>query len=926
MDYLVYVGSTLCMLGRRDIKTRLRVAFDCAVVLGVDSRPSRARNNLVVVKALFPVFGPFIPAVLAAMLFPVHAKPSMRDQGEVVGEVRVQFLSPTLVRLELKGWEGFEDRNTFTVVKRPKPLGDVQRTDANGKTVFKRGDLEVDVPDPKTLRGVTVLLAGNEVYECDGNPPPDSFFPAPGSMPKSIAIADNPRMVPPKWGAKPAPDNNKIHVATSGWDLGNQSTDIYVFVPSDYASFRKEFLALIGPIPMPPLYYFGFWHSRYHPYSDRDVLDVIDTYRKKDIPLDAFVVDTDWRIGASHGYAVNTKLFPDMQKFITDVHARHVKVMYNDHPEPVSKEALDPKELQYRYEGLASLLRMGADVWWYDRNWGTHLEEPAGLPKEVWGAALFHDITQEVHPDQRPLLMSNVPGIDNGLRRYAPHPATHRYPSWWTGDITGNWDYLKGGIANAVDGGVESLLPYMSEDLGGHFGNPNPEIYSRFVEYGTLSPMARVHCTAGEVRDPWVFGPEAEGIVRDYVKLRYRLLPTIYTAARQAYDSGMPIVRRCDLYWPNRPEAKRSDQYLLGDNILVAPVLESGETQPENIPLELFRHGDHEPGLKGEYYPNKVLSGAPQLIRMDPTIDFNWGFGAPLPGMPDSQFSMRWTGKLGPLPVSGKYRFVATTDDGCRLFIDDHQVIDEWKINHLPNSGVIQLEQGKTYDLRMEYFNDGQEGSARLQWIPPDQPAAPPAQRTVWIPPGDWQNLWTGQIVAGPTDVTETCPLRKTPMFVRRGSLVFLAPEMEYTGQHPWDAITIEAYPAASGSSKQLLYEDDGISNAYVEGHFSRTEFQMGRTGKTVTLQIKPLKGDFQGKLANRRWIARIHLPDSVSSASVRVDGQLVKSQIITARALRMEEDMPLRGQGADGAGTVVELETGKLSTSEPHAIEITLG
>ena len=886
----------------------------------------RPRNNLINVKVLFPAFGTFISALLAAMLSPVHSKPSARYQGEVVGEVRVQFLSPTLVRLELKGWQGFEDRNTFTVVKRPKPLLDVDRSDVNGKTVFKRGDLEVDVPDSKTLKGISVLLAGSEIYKCEGNPPREDFFPAPGSMPKAIAIADNPRIVPPKWGARPAPDDNDDHRATSGWDLGNQSTDIYVFVPTDYVSFRKEFLALTGPIPMPPLYYFGFWHSRYHPYSHKDVLDVIDKYRKKDIPLDGFVVDTDWRIGASHGYAVNTKLFPDMQKFITDVHSRHVRVMYNDHPEPVSKEALDPKELQYRYDGLASLLKMGADVWWYDRNWSTHLVEPAGLPKEVWGAALFHDITQDVHPGQRPLLMSNVPGIDNGLRRHAPHAATHRYPSWWTGDITGNWDYLKGGIANAVDGGVESLLPYMSEDLGGHFGNPDPEIYSRFVEYGALSPMARVHCTAGEIRDPWVFGPEAEGIVRDYVKLRYRLLPTVYTAARQAYDDGTPIVRRCDLYWPNRPEAKRSDQYLLGDDILVAPMLETGETQPQNIPLEMFHHGDNEAGLKGEYYPNKSLNGAPQLIRMDPTIDFNWGFGAPLPGLPDSQFSMRWTGKLGPVPMAGAYRFVATTDDGCRLFIDDHRVIDEWKIDHLPNTGEIQLKKGHTYDLRMEYFNDGQEGSARLQWIPPDQPDAPPAQRTVWIPPGDWQDLWTGVIHSGPTEVRETCPLRKTPMFIRRGSMVFLAPEMDYTGERAWDAISIEAYPAPSGTTRRLLYEDDGISNAYLDGRFSKTEVQMKRAGNKVTLQIRPSKGDFQGKLDSRHWVVRIHLPDSVRTARAAVDGLEVKTKILEGTVSGARDGMPLQGQGADGAGAVVELRTAKLSTSEAHAIEITLG
>src|SRR5437763_15832902 len=106
---------------------------------------------------------------------------------------------------------------------------------------------------------------------------------------------------------------------------------------------------------------------------------------------------------------------------------------------------------------------------------------------------------------------------------------------WWTGDTTGIFDYLGRGVNNAVDGGVQSLLPYMSEDLGGHFGNPTPEVYSRYVEYGALSPIMRLHCTAGETRDPWAYGDVAEGIVRDYTKLRHRLMPTLYAAARRNY-------------------------------------------------------------------------------------------------------------------------------------------------------------------------------------------------------------------------------------------------------------------------------------------------------------------------------------------------------------------------------------------------------
>ena len=94
--------------------------------------------------------------------------------------------------------------------------------------------------------------------------------------------------------------------------------------------------------------------------------------------------------------------------------------MFNDHPEPQTATALDPKEIKYRWDGLKSLLDLGADVWWYDRNWSTHLHEPMpGISKEVWGQTVFHDVTARVRPNQRPLIMSNVEGIDIGFDRPA---------------------------------------------------------------------------------------------------------------------------------------------------------------------------------------------------------------------------------------------------------------------------------------------------------------------------------------------------------------------------------------------------------------------------------------------------------------------------------------------------------------------------
>ena len=115
----------------------------------------------------------------------------------------------------------------------------------------------------------------------------------------------------------------------------------YVFLNTGegYQGLKKSFLKLTGPTPLPPLFLFGFIDSRWTPYTHEEALASIDEYRKRGIPLDTFVVDTDWRINGSHGYAVSQKHFPNMEQFIKDAHGRNVRLMFNDHPEPVSTAA-----------------------------------------------------------------------------------------------------------------------------------------------------------------------------------------------------------------------------------------------------------------------------------------------------------------------------------------------------------------------------------------------------------------------------------------------------------------------------------------------------------------------------------------------------------------------------------------------------------
>lgn len=860
-----------------------------------------------------------IPTTMAFLLASALSVASPAQPSEaVIGQVRVQILTPHLVRLELKGPNGFEDRETFTVVSRlwePVPF---QTTRAGGKTLLTFAGGAVEVPDDATaLAGARILDSnGGELWVCNGELPRAAYLPGPSEAQGVHVVSDAPRIVPPAWGATPAPTGNTLHPETSGWDLSSDAPDCYFFLPgAGYAGRVRDYLKLTGATPLPPLWAFGRWTSYWHAYTEESALAEIAEFRKRKHPLDVLVIDTDWRVGASHGYQVAENYFPDMARFLRRAHETGVKLAFNDHPEPQFDTALDPREMQYRWDGLTSLLDIALDAWWYDRNWHTRLKEPApGIKPEVWGMRVFHDATLRTRPEQRPLIMSNAQGIDNGIRTYAPHPAAHRFPIWWTGDTQCSFHYLTLGVKNAVDWGVEALTPYLSEDLGGHYPMPDRELYVRFLQFGALSAVMRPHGTKDMTRKPWDFGQEAEAITTDYTRLRYRLLPTLYSAARRSHEDGTPVLRRLDLEWPEHPEAADPTQYLLGDDLLVAPVLDSVTPERPGVPEDLVPDG-----FTAVYFAGEELKGEPLLTQTVPQVDFGWGIEAPAPEVPEDHFSARYTARFGPVPETGDYTFVTHSDDGVRLWVDDRLLIERWYPQaETRHTGVIRLERGKTYSLKLEYMEIEGSAACRLGVVLPSQ-LDTVANRDVWLPPGTWVDLWTGARYEGGQVVPYACELHHMPLLAREGGLAVLADEMDFVGQKPWERLTVEAFVGRGKSATRTLYEDDGASNAYLRGEFAKTELSLKDAGGAATLTLAPRQGSFAGMPA-RRWTVRLHLPGGASVQRVELDGKPVKFAMVDAVA-------PMRALPLSGASsprrsmeTLVEVdvprESGTLTVS----------
>ena len=137
------------------------------------------------------------------------------------------------------------------------------------------------------------------------------------------------------------------------------------------------------------------------------------------------------------------------------------------------------------------------------------------------------------------------------------------------------------------------------------------------------------------------------------------------------------------------------------------------------VPAINLRGPNGEPGLKAEYFANKTLAGAPVVTRVDPDVNFDWGLLSPAPGIPVDDFSARWTGKLV-ATTNGKYRLGAIADDGVRVYLDGKLIAEDWT-DHAPATvtGEVTLEAGKSYDIKMEYYESKIGAVARLAWQPP---------------------------------------------------------------------------------------------------------------------------------------------------------------------------------------------------------------
>ena len=362
----------------------------------------------------------------------------------------------------------------------------------------------------------------------------------------------------------------------------------------DYRSALKDFTRFAGQVPLPPRYAFGYWWSRYWSYSDKEVRELVDKFRRYDIPLDVLVIDMDWHYtekgkGGWTGWTWNRNLFPDHRAFLQYLKKEQLKITLNLHPADgfASYEECFPRLAkamgvdatrteripwvssdknmftQFFRQVLEPMEQEGVDFWWLD--WQQRLNDPV-IPslKNTWWINYAFFSYRERFQQRRPMLYHRWGGLGN-----------HRYQIGFSGDAIISWkslDYQP--YFNATASNV--LYGYWSHDLGGHmWGRVEPEMYVRWMQFGALSPIMRTHSSkdAKLVKDPWNFAPEVTDILRQCVLQRYEMAPYIYTMARKCHDEALSLCRPLYYDYPDCEEAYTfRNEYMFGDQMLVAPI------------------------------------------------------------------------------------------------------------------------------------------------------------------------------------------------------------------------------------------------------------------------------------------------------------------------------------------------------------------
>ena len=407
----------------------------------------------------------------------------------------------------------------------------------------------------------------------------------------------------------------------------------YIIAGEDYKDILKQYIGLTGKPVMPPMWALGFSQCRGLYVHQDQALEVARKFRELNIPCDVIYQDIGWT-QYLQDFKWNARNYSNPRAMLDTLHSLGFHVVVSQDPVISQRNAVQWHEADSlglfakdirtgkSYDmpwpwggrcGVVDFTNPAAAAWWGDYQqrpiddgvdgFWTDMGEPAWSNEEekdrlymqhyagphaaihnVYGLYWDRTVTEEFNrrnPDKRLFQMTRA--AFSGMQRYCFS---------WTGDsgdsrlMTNSWEQFAYQIPMMLSAGLGGI-PFITGDITGYCGTIEDyedaaELYVRWMQFGLFTPLSRSHHEGNTAVEPWMFPPAAMAAAKKAIELKYTLLPYIYTCAREAYDTGLPIMRAMFLEFPEDRECRRQDfQFMFGPSLLVAPVVEQGATTRE---------------------------------------------------------------------------------------------------------------------------------------------------------------------------------------------------------------------------------------------------------------------------------------------------------------------------------------------------------
>ncbi|HEX5552778.1 MAG TPA: glycoside hydrolase family 31 protein [Chitinophagaceae bacterium] len=412
--------------------------------------------------------------------------------------------------------------------------------------------------------------------------------------------------------------------ASSFWARGGQMTYYFIYGP-ELLQVAEQYTRITGTPQLPPLWALGYQQSRWSYFPDTRVKEIAAEFRNRHLPCDAIHLDIDYMEGF-RCFTFSEENFPDPAALIGELAEKGFKIVAIIDPgikaDPdywVYQQGVEKGHFCKRADGAL----MEGDVWpgkcvfpdftnpevrkWWGglfkkmadigvRGIWNDMNEPAvfeisTFPEDVRhaydGDPCSHRKAHNVYGHM--MSKATADGIKKHLMPHRPFVITRscysgaqRWTSVWTGDNQATWEHLWLSSVMCQRLAI-SGISFAGSDIGGFIGEPDGELYIRWLQLATFHPFMRTHSASNETnfdQDPWSFGTKVETIARKFLRLRYRLLPYLYTTFWQYATHGTPMLRPLCFVAQNDPNTyHRDSEFMLGDHLLISHVSEPGMTE-----------------------------------------------------------------------------------------------------------------------------------------------------------------------------------------------------------------------------------------------------------------------------------------------------------------------------------------------------------